>query len=309
MTKQSLKSRAGERAMPMFASRVFPPVWLEAGDDHERLAQIATKRRSNDGPRPDLVLGRSWNRAITTVADRQLHLLTPKSGSSGRVLFYCHGGAFVVGPSSIEWLFAAKLATALNADLALYDYPKVPEHDASIIGAVTVDAYQLIADRYPAEQTVIGGTSAGGGLAVSTMLRLLRSGNELPSAAILFSPWLDMTVSHPDAAGFVDTDKLLPIEILRRDGELYAGSSDVADPLVSPRFAAAAELAALPPVAITAGANEILLPEAQEFTDKLTAAGVAATLHVEPFGQHAAVLAGAPEGAATLAQALGTLGY
>ena len=160
------------------------------------------------------------------------------------MIFYCHGGAFVVGPSRLEWSHAAKFASAIGCHLALYEYPKVPEHDSAETRAATMTAYELIAERYGAQNIAIAGLSAGGGLAVSTMLQLHRDGHSLPIATALFSPWLDMTVAHPDARTKVDTDKLLPIEILRRDGALYAGSMDPANPLLSPRFATAQELAA-----------------------------------------------------------------
>lgn len=296
MTEQSLMSRLGAKMLPFFSKRVFPEAWIEAGHDRSRLEVIAKKRRSFDGPRPDLVLERSWGRATTDVAGYPLHLLTPSSGSTGRVLFYCHGGAFVVGPSALEWLHAAKFAAAIGCDLALYEYPKVPEHDSAATRGATLEAYDIIADRYASDRISIAGLSAGGGLAVSTMLQLQRDGRPLPVSATLFSPWLDMTVSHPDAQKYIDSDVLLPLKLLRHDGLLYAGPLGTADPLVSPRFAAADELGALPPTVVTVGEQELLLPEGSEFVDKLKAAGVTASVHIERFGQHAGVAAGTPEG-------------
>ena len=296
MTKQSIQSRLGAKLVPFFAKRVFPSEWIDAGSDRSQLEPIAKKRRSFDGPRPDRVLGRKWKRATTLVDGFPLHLLTPKAGSTGRVLFYCHGGAFVVGPSSLEWMHAARFASAIGFDLALYEYPKVPEHDSLATRAATINAYRAIGDRYPSGKMAIGGLSAGGGLAVSTMLQLQRNGSALPVAAVLFSPWLDMGVAHPDAPRMADTDLMLPIDGLRHDGMLYAGPLLVTDPLVSPRFATAPELAAMPPTVVTAGEEELLLPEGREFVDNLTAAGVDAVLHLERFGQHAAVIAKTPEG-------------
>lgn len=298
----------GSRLMPMASRRIFPAEWLEAGDDRPRLAAIAAQRRALDGPRPDLILARKWKRATTEIEGQKLHLLTPKNGSTRDVLFYCHGGAFVVGPSSLEWLFAAKVAARLGCDLALYEYPKVPGVDSATIRATTLTAWEAIAERYAAERMVIAGTSAGGGLAASTVLQLLRRRQQLPSAVALFSPWLDMTISHPDVNLYAESDRLLPIDRLRRDGELYAGASDPTDPLVSPRFASDDELAAMPPVVITAGEDEILLPEAREFVAKLTTLGVKASLVVEAHGQHAGIAGPNPEATSALADCLSLLG-
>jgi len=301
---QSLLGRLSAKVLPVVSKRVFPSDWLDAGDDRTQLAAVAKKRRSLDGPRPDAVLQRKWGRATTEIAGRQLHLLTPKAGSTGRLLFYCHGGAFVIGPSAIEWLFAAKVADRLGCDLALYDYPKVPETDSTTIREAMLAAYRTIDERYDAGSIVIAGTSAGGGLGVSTMLQLHRDGRDLPTACVLFSPWLDMTVSHPDVGSLVDSEMLLPLDQLRRDGELYAGPIDPKNPLVSPRFTTPADLAAMPPFVVTAGESEILLPEARELVGNLTDAGIDAHLVVEPHGQHGGIAGAHPEAVAALAECI-----
>jgi len=303
VTEQSLFSQLATKALPLVAGRAFPPAWTQAGDDRARLGSIAKKRRAMDGPRPDLVLERRWRRGSTQVHGRELSVLTPKTGSTGTILFYCHGGAFVFGPSAIEWLFATKLATALNTDLALYDYPKVPEYDSTATLPATLAAYDQVAERYEPSGIAFAGSSAGGGLAISTMLQLQRAGRIMPPAALLISPWLDLTLSHPDIAALQSSDRLLPVSGLRRDGELYAGPNDARDPLVSPLFANADALASLPPTVVVAGEREILLPEARDFVDNLTAAGVRASLHTESFGQHAGVILASREGKAALKQA------
>jgi len=244
MADQSIMSRMGATFLPQLAKRVFPSDWVTA-DPAERL-HIVKRRRSIDGPRPDLALQRKWGRATTEIAGRELHLLTPKEGSTGRVLYYAHGGAFVIGPGALEWLFAAKIAERLGCDLALYDYPKVPEHDSTDIHPANLAAYDPIVERYPNEAPLISGTSAGGALALTTMLQLHRAGRELPRAGLLISPWLDVSVSHDDIASYAESDKLLEIDCLRTDGSLYAGPNDPTDPLVSARYMSDDELAALP---------------------------------------------------------------
>ena len=223
------------------------------------------------------------------------------------MLFYCHGGAFVIGPSTVEWLFVARLARQLGCDFALYDYDRVPEVDSTTILSSTLAAYNAIEARYGAAETIMGGLSAGAGLALATNLRLHRAGRALPRACVLISPWLDMTVSHPEAVTYADSDLLLPIASLRRDGELYAGTHALENPLVSPRFMTDAELAAMPPTVVIAGEQEILLPEGRELVERLTAAGVASELVLEQFGQHAGVMVGTSESKAALAHAVAAL--
>jgi len=314
MSDQSLMSRIGASMLPQLAKVAFPSDWVAA--DPATRSALVKRRRSIDGPRPDLILQRKWGRATTEVAGRELHLLTPTSGSTGRVLYYLHGGAFVFGPGAMEWLFATKVADRLGCDLALYDYPKIPEHDSTDIHPANLAAYDAIADRYPSEALLIGGTSAGGALALTTLVQLHRAGRALPDAGVLFSPWLDVTVSHDDigypgdagstdnAGSYAESDKLLEIDCLRADGLLYAGPNEPTDPLISPRYMSDSELAALPPLAITVGEQEIFVPEISEFAARATAAGSRVNVHVESFGQHAGVVVGTPESTAALDAAL-----
>ena len=109
------------------------------------------------------------------------------------------------------------------------------------------------------------------------------------------SPWLDVASAHPDTERFDQTDLLLPIERLRRDGELYAGRLELTAPTVSPRHATDDSLVGLTPLLVTAGERELFFPEAQEFVRRVQGLGGTATLLVEPFGQHATALAPLPE--------------
>jgi len=293
--------------LPQLSKRAFPQAWVDAGRDREQLAIVAKKRRALDSPRPDAILQRTWARATTTIADRPLHLFTPKSGSTGGVLFYCHGGAFVLGASALEWLHASRLATAMGLDLAFYDYPKVPEHEATEIRQATRRAYDVISDRYQSDRISIAGYSAGGNLAVSTMLQLHRDGRPMPASAALFSPWLDVTLSHPDTPDYADNELLLPISALRHDGMLYAGDTGAANPLVSPRFMRPTELAVMPPTMVTIGDQEILFPEANEYVDNLQSNGVHAQLFVEAGGQHTGVIAPTAAGSTVFKALVGEL--
>ena len=47
------------------------------------------------------------------------------------------------------------------------------------------------------DDIIIGGDSAGGGLALSLLLALRAAGKPLPKAAVLMAPWTDLTVSSP----------------------------------------------------------------------------------------------------------------
>ena len=95
------------------------------------------------------------------------------------------------------------------------------------------------------EEIVLGGDSAGGGLALSMLLTLREAGAPLPRAAVLLSPWTDLTVSSPSYAKMRKRDPSITQEDLREAGRKYAGNrnpgrpDDVVALCRSPRAAAA----------------------------------------------------------------------
>ena len=122
--------------------------------------------------------------------------LTPKNNMDGKLLLYLHGGAYVVGGCDMHRQMVSHIARAGRIRTLLPEYRLAPEHKfpAAIEDAVAV--YKSLLDMgINAEDIVFGGDSAGGGLVVATLLSLRDAGEPLPAAAVLLSPFLDVTGS------------------------------------------------------------------------------------------------------------------
>lgn len=305
----SLRSRSASLVLPMFRSGGYPDEWVAAGDDRARLAELAKSRRRLDAHAPPKVLRRRWAHRVVSIDDHALHLLSLKAearpGAHRRLMLYLHGGGYVFGPTTIEWLTMARIARLAGADLAIWDYPKVPESTAERTLPATHEAWDHLADRYGTENIVVVGFSAGGGLALSLLLHRRGLGLPQPAGAVLCSPWLDLTVSHPEVASMADGDVVLSVEGLRRDGELYAGCYGPKHPLVSPYFS---EYHELPPILLSAGSEEILLPDCRDLADRITAIGGPVRFDIEAHGQHAGVLLPTPEGSSARNQIVAFMG-
>ena len=147
---------------------------------------------------------------------------------------------------------------------------------------------------------MIAGDSAGGGLTLTTLLKLRELGQPLPAAAVPLSPWTDLAGTGSTLAPGVVDDPLVSEEGLAGMANFYA-PEDSTNPLVSPLYG---DYAGLPPLLIQVGGREVLLDDAVRVRDKATAAGVDVTyfegeglIHVWP------VLApDAPESVAALEQ-------
>lgn len=134
------------------------------------------------------------------------------------------------------------------------DYRLAPEHtiaDACADACAVIEA--AIAEGWPASSIVLGGDSAGGGLAYLVGIALRDSGRSLPAAIATIAPWVDLTCT---GASFEDNERFDwgTGEALRAQAHLAAGRSRLDDPTISPAFA---DLRGLPPSLIHVGEAEI----------------------------------------------------
>ena len=102
-------------------------------------------------------------------------------------------------------------------------------------------------------------------------------------AAVLMSPWADLTLSGESISAKAAVDPALTPEGLRRRAVDYVAGGDRKAGLVSPIFA---DLTGLPPLLIQAGSHEILLDDATRLATHAAAADVAVRLEVTPGVPH-----------------------
>ena len=126
---------------------------------------------------------------------------------------------------------------------------------------------------------VIGGTSAGGNLAVASVLRLKQLKLPLPSAVVASTPWADL--SRTDDSYFTNEgiDRVLVTYegVLAAAAKLYAHGTDLKEPLISPVYG---DFNGYPPTILFTGTRDLFLSGTVRTHRKMRAAGVDAELHV-----------------------------
>ena len=201
-----------------------------------------------------------------------------------KVIFYLHGGAYAIGTAASSVGLASDLARRAGARLVTVDYRLAPEHPHPAAIDDAVAAYRGLLDSgIPASTIAIAGESAGAGLAAATLVALKHAGLPQPTAAVLMSPWADLTLSGDSISAKAALDPALTPEGLRRRAADYVPAGDRTAELVSPIFA---DLTGLPPLLIQAGSHEILLDDATRLAAHAAAADVAVTLEVTPGVPH-----------------------
>lgn len=196
---------------------------------------------------------------------------------SGPVVIYLHGGGYCIGSLDTHRAMLTHLAEEIEGRVLAVDYRLAPEHPypAALDDAVT--AYRFARRTVAAEDIVIAGDSAGGGLTVATLVALRDAGDVLPAAGVCLSPWADLTQSGDSVVTKSAVDPMVRAEDLDRWAMAYAGGEPSDSPGISPLFAS---LHDLPPLLVEVGTAEILLDDARRLATRAREAGVDVELHV-----------------------------
>jgi monoterpene epsilon-lactone hydrolase len=200
------------------------------------------------------------------------------------VVLYFHGGVYVLGDAVQAAGLAAQVARRTSATVISVDYRLAPEHPYRAAVDDALAAYQALLDGGTAPSDIaFAGESAGGGLAVATLVNARDHGLPLPAAAYLMSPYADLTLAGTTMDTKRDADPLLSPDALRARVPDYTAGQDAALPLISPIFA---DLTGLPPLIIQAGTHEVLLDDAVRLAGQAATADVQVTLDITPGVPH-----------------------
>jgi len=197
---------------------------------------------------------------------------------------YFHGGVYVLGDAASAADLAAQVGRRTGAKVISVDYRLAPEHPYPAAVDDALAAYQALLHNGTAPSDIVfAGESAGGGLAVATMVNARDHGLPLPAAAFVMSPYADLTLAGATMDTKRAVDPLLSRELLQPRVADYTAGQDAALDLISPIFA---ELSGLPPLVIQAGTHEVLLDDAVCLARQAATADVEVTLDLTPGVPH-----------------------
>jgi acetyl esterase/lipase len=219
------------------------------------------------------------------------------------VVLYFHGGVYVLGDAFQAAGLASQIGRRTRAKVISVDYRLAPEHPYPAAVDDALAAYEALLQNGTAPSDIaFAGESAGGGLAVATLVNARDRGLPLPAAAFAMSPYADLTLAGTTMQTKGEVDVLMSRENLQARVTDYTSGQDAALGLISPVFA---DLSGLPPLIIQAGSHEVLLDDAVRLARQAAIADVQVTLDITPrvphvFQAYAPIL---DEGAAALDRA------
>ncbi|PSS60507.1 esterase [Ensifer sp. NM-2] len=266
---------------------------LPAPEDHEawRRLQIAA-----DAHYADALRGATDETKVAIETLRlgtaTVHVATPNNLRFTDCVFIdLHGGALVFGGGD-----ACRESARLQADrhgMVCYgiDYRMPPDHPFPAALDDCMAVYRHVIDQYGAGRVLFGGRSAGGNLAMATILRARDEGMPSPAGVVLLSPQVDLTESGDSFQTNRTVDVVLPNSLMSNN-LLYADGAELSHPYLSPLFG---EMSAeFPPIFLQSGTRDLFLSNTVRLHRKLRRVGVPVELHVFEAMPHGG-FAGAPE--------------
>lgn len=189
-----------------------------------------------------------------------------------RVLLYLPGGGFIMSAGNMHKSFVARICREADIKALIVHYRVAPE--VPFPGGLEdcVAAYHDLLEQgvKPGEIT-IAGDSAGGGLALSTLLALRDEGTPMPANAIVMSPMGDLTFTGESRVFNKRADPVLPAYRSSKMHDMYLGEALSENRFASPVLAS---FEGLPPMLGQVGSTEILLSDTVRAATRAEEAGV-----------------------------------
>jgi epsilon-lactone hydrolase len=207
-----------------------------------------------------------------------LSVLAP-GASKDATLLYFHGGGYVIGSAIAHGGFGSAFSRLSGMRVILVNYRLAPEHPAPAAVEDGVAAYAGLLELTPAESIVVSGDSAGGGLSLAVLTQIRDRGLTPPAAAVLYSPWTDLSFTGETLETKKDVDTMVTMETIGPMAEAYIGDGDPTDPLISPVYA---DHSNLPPTFFLLGGDEILTDDTMRVVTRMQASGGDATVKAWP---------------------------
>lgn len=206
--------------------------------------------------------------------------VVPVKSNADTAVLYLHGGGYTLCSPATHRGLTGAIALACKSRMLVPNYRLAPEHPFPAALEDAIATYRwLLAQGLAPHHIAIGGDSAGGGLTLATALCLRDSGDPLPAALFLLSPWTDLTFSGESHNTRRAVDPIFGGESESKEpfAPAYLGQETPSNPLISPLLA---DLRGLPATIIHVGDDEILLDDSTRLGEKMEAAGVDVRIRV-----------------------------
>jgi monoterpene epsilon-lactone hydrolase len=212
------------------------------------------------------------------------------------VLLWVHGGGLVSGTPRMDQHIAAGYCERIGIPAFVPRYRLAPEHPFPAAADDVLDAYRaLLGEGFAASSIRLAGVSAGGALVAGLLGDLTREGLEMPGAALLISPVLDLTAATAHRTDAAKRDPFISPTYIERAKLAYAAGT----PMTHPRLdLLGADMRGWPPILVQTGGLECVSGDAELLGARMRAAGARCEVQLWPGQIHGFTFFKTPEGRA-----------
>jgi monoterpene epsilon-lactone hydrolase len=183
--------------------------------------------------------------------------------NSNKIAVYLHGGCYVFGSMHSHKALVSNFAKDLALPFLLIEYGLAPEKPYPNAINDVLSVYRHLLSRYPDNEIILMGDSAGAGLCVALLSKVNEYGLRAPEYMIMISPWIDLSCSNSSMTLNADKDPVLQKERLLELASLYTGNQNLSD--INPTVNLPDKF---PPTLILIGSDEILLDDSKFIYNK-----------------------------------------
>ena len=189
--------------------------------------------------------------------------IKPKNWSNnGKILVYLHGGGYTQLSANSTVGNAVLVSNATGLRVISIDYTLAPFSKWNHTTDQVLSVIRDLKDKqgYPHHNIAVFGESAGGGLALGSVLKMRDRGMTMPAAVVALSPVADLTLSGDTYFTLRDADPILPNpESMKEWSSAYASPSEQRIPYASPVYGNFSK--GFPPTLIEVGTKEVRLSD------------------------------------------------
>jgi len=257
INRQIYKNHFGSLSMPSNQSKIFYG-FLKTFNARKIINKAAENNDRNTGPFFSEGERKKYPILTTTIDQKEVSTMGQDREGSGHIIYF-HGGMYVAEANIAHKRWMVNLFNRTDCNVTFVDYPLAPEHTYRETIAMVVNTYRFLTQRYPNDNFILMGDSAGGGLAL-VLAQVLRNQRfeQQPKKLILYSPWVRLELQNPAIQEMAHKDVLLDLDLLQKSANLYAGESGLTYPYLSPYYGSSQDLGEMH---VFYGGDEMLAPD------------------------------------------------
>ncbi len=188
----------------------------------------------------------------------------PEKETTNKIIVHLHGGVYVVGSIQSHQSMISHFSAQLQTRILFVEYALAPEHPYPNGLNDVLDVYERLISDYPNREIVFMGDSAGAGLTVSAIDKIMGQGIKLPQGVVMISPWINLNCDNASQEDNRAIDPILSREYLLASAQLYTGDTPFATS--NPEYI---EFDQFPPTLIMVGTKEVLLDDSKNFYNSI----------------------------------------